>query len=246
MHHQCRSWPPGPQPPPGRTHRWTPAARACVGPVDPVVRPPDRQLPAHVGLGLQRLPALPQREDVQRAARAAREPGPVLEDAGPLEGPRLPGPLLVLGDPAVARASAWCCQISGVSRATCPATRFSSSSSEKWAPSEQHPSSARPAWMPWQPLPKMQFQREVSHVRSQRKTCSSSAGSGNSTGAGEVEPLLVAHLRPLGGFGALANLVRLFGFPGVRLLRLWHPSRVSGRSPIRGPGRDVLAVAFRT
>ncbi len=79
--------------------------------------------------------------------------------------------------------SSWCCQISGVSRATCSATRFSSSSSEKWAPSVQHPSSARPAWMPWQPLPKMQFHREVSHVRSQRKTCSSSAGSGNSTQA---------------------------------------------------------------
>lgn len=29
----------------------------------------------------------------------------------------------------------------------------------------------------------MQFQREVSHVRSHRKTCSSSAGSGNSTHA---------------------------------------------------------------
>jgi hypothetical protein len=42
---------------------------------------------------------------------------------------------------------------------------------------------ARPAWMPWQPLPKTQFQREVSQVRSQRKTCSSSAGSGNSTHA---------------------------------------------------------------
>jgi hypothetical protein len=37
--------------------------------------------------------------------------------------------------------------------------------------------------MPWQPLPKMQLQREVSHVRSHRKTCSSSAGSGNSTHA---------------------------------------------------------------
>ena len=30
--------------------------------------------------------------------------------------------------------TSWCCQISGVSLATCPATRFSSSSSEKWAP----------------------------------------------------------------------------------------------------------------
>jgi hypothetical protein len=37
--------------------------------------------------------------------------------------------------------------------------------------------------MPWQPLPKMQFHREVSQVRSHRNTCSSSAGSGNSTHA---------------------------------------------------------------
>ena len=53
-----------------------------VRPVDPVVRPPDRQLPADVRLGLQRLAALAQRQDVQRAARAAREARPVLEDAG--------------------------------------------------------------------------------------------------------------------------------------------------------------------
>lgn len=70
-----------------------------------------------------------------------------------------------------------------MSRATFSATRFSSSSSEKCAPSVQQPSSARPAWMPWQPLPKMQVHREVSQVRSQRKTCSSSPGSGNSTQA---------------------------------------------------------------
>lgn len=37
--------------------------------------------------------------------------------------------------------------------------------------------------MPWQPLPKMQVHLDVSQVRSQRKTCSSSAGSGNSTHA---------------------------------------------------------------
>lgn len=37
--------------------------------------------------------------------------------------------------------------------------------------------------MPWQPLPKMHVHRDVSQVRSQRKTCSSSAGSGNSTQA---------------------------------------------------------------
>ncbi len=79
--------------------------------------------------------------------------------------------------------TSWNCHSSGVSRATCPATRFSSSLSEKCAPSVQQPSSARPAWIPWQPLPKMQVHRDVSQVRSQRKICSSSAGSGNSTQA---------------------------------------------------------------
>ncbi len=79
--------------------------------------------------------------------------------------------------------TSWNCHRSGVRRATCSATRCSSSSSEKCAPSVQQPSSARPASMPLQPLPKMHVQREVSQVRSQRKTCSSSAGSGKVTQA---------------------------------------------------------------
>ncbi|CAM5663622.1 hypothetical protein SALBM311S_07728 [Streptomyces alboniger] len=104
-----------------------------------------------------------------------------------------------------ATPSSWCCQTSGVSLATCSATRFSSSSSEKWAPNVQHPSSARPAWMPWRPLPKMQFQREVSHVRSRRKTCSSSAGSGNSTHArAKSRPFSSASRAFLDFFGAFA------------------------------------------
>src|SRR3954465_9474015 len=37
--------------------------------------------------------------------------------------------------------------------------------------------------MPGQPLPKMQVQLDVSQVRSQRKTCSGSAGSWNSSQA---------------------------------------------------------------
>ena len=155
-----------------------------VGPVDPVVRPPDRQLPADVRLGLQRLAALLERQDVQRAARAARR-NPA--GSGRCTSPGTGGSAGRRPRPSetqpVSVPTSWYCQMSGVSLATCPATRFSSSSSEKWAPSVQHPSSARPAWMPWQPLPKTQFQREVSHVRSQRKTCSSSAGSGNSTHA---------------------------------------------------------------
>ena len=70
------------------------------------------------------------------------------------------------------------------------------------------------------PLPKMQFQREVSHVRSHRKICSSSAGSGNSTharaksspfsSASGLLRLLAARgffacEEPLGGFGRLSS-----------------------------------------
>ena len=124
--------------------------------------------------------------------------------------------------------TSWNCHSSGVSRATCSATRFSSSSSEKCAPSVQQPSSARPAWMPWQPLPKMQVQREVSQVRSQRKTCSSSAGSGNSTQArAKSRPFSSAGFEPLGGF-RLGPLLRGFGFALLRLFRLWHRSSVCG------------------
>ncbi|MEV1069139.1 DUF1641 domain-containing protein [Streptomyces sp. NPDC050263] len=75
-----------------------------VGPVDPVVRAAHRKLPADVRLGLQRLAALLDGEDVQRAARAAREAGAVLEDARAVERAGLAGALVVLRDPAVQRA----------------------------------------------------------------------------------------------------------------------------------------------
>ncbi len=186
VHHQCRSWPPGPQPRRSYSPIDDQEHARVVGPVDPVVRPPDRQLPAHVRLGLQRLAALPQRQDVQRAARAAREARPVLEDAGAVDGPGLPlAVLVVLGDPAVrACPRAWCChdvrrEPRDVPRR--PASRRPRRRSARPACSSRRPRG--PAWMPWQPLPKMQVQREVSQVRSQRKTCSSSAGSGNSTHA---------------------------------------------------------------
>ena len=67
-----------------------------------------------------------------------------------------------------------------MSRRTAARTRFSSSASVKNAPCEQQPSSARPAMMPWQPLPKTHVQRDSSQVRSARIRCSASAGSGNS------------------------------------------------------------------
>ncbi|GAA2413423.1 hypothetical protein GCM10010420_48710 [Streptomyces glaucosporus] len=72
----------------------------AVRQLHPLERPPDRQLPAHVRLGLQRLAALPQRHRVQRAARAGREAGTVEEDARTLVEPRLPLAVLVHLDPA--------------------------------------------------------------------------------------------------------------------------------------------------
>ncbi|CAK7288398.1 hypothetical protein SGPA1_60300 [Streptomyces misionensis JCM 4497] len=217
-----------------------------VRPVDPLVRPPDRQLPAHVRLGLQRLPPLLQRQDVQRAARAAREPRPVLEDAGPLEGPRLPGPLLVLRDPAAAQPLV----------VVLPDVR------------------REPGHVLGDPLlvvlvGEVRAQRAAAVVRAARLDALAAAAEDAVPARGqpgqiaaedllvvrrigklhprarEVEPLLVAHLRPLGSSGGLAYLVRLFGFCRLRLFRLWHPSRVSAPLPERGPRRRVLAVAFR-
>src|SRR5664279_1115356 len=52
-----------------------------VGPIDPVECAADRQLPAHVGLGFQRMPVDRQRETVQRATDAALEAWPIQEDA---------------------------------------------------------------------------------------------------------------------------------------------------------------------
>ncbi|CAM5383565.1 hypothetical protein SFUMM280S_09049 [Streptomyces fumanus] len=181
-----------------------------VGPVDPLVRPPDRQLPAHVRLGLQRLAALPQRQDVQRAAGAAGEAGPVLEDARPLERAGLAGTLLVLRHPAVHRAL-------GV---VLPDVRGEPVATSSGDPplvvlvgevrAQRAAAVVRAARLvPWQPLPKMQLQREVSQVRSQRKTCSSSAGSGNSTHARAKSSPFSS---PIEGFRAISPFFALLPF----------------------------------
>src|SRR3954451_23943732 len=68
---------------------------AVVGPVHPVVGAADRQLPADVRLGLQRMAALTQRQAVQRAARAARETRAVQEDARALVHTGLPVAVLI-------------------------------------------------------------------------------------------------------------------------------------------------------
>ena len=73
-----------------------------VGAVDPVVGAADRQLPADVRLGLQRLPALLEGERVQGAAGTAREAGAVHEDAGAVDPAGLAVAVLVQhGDAAV-------------------------------------------------------------------------------------------------------------------------------------------------
>src|SRR5579875_1543277 len=66
-----------------------------VGTVDPLLLAADRQLPTHLGLGLQRMPAGAQRQGMQRAARTAGESGPVVEYAGAVDLPGAPAVVLV-------------------------------------------------------------------------------------------------------------------------------------------------------
>ena len=66
--YQSRSWPPGPQPRRSYSPIVTSVYDVSVGGLDAAVGPADRQLPAHIGLGLQRVPALLQREPVEGAA----------------------------------------------------------------------------------------------------------------------------------------------------------------------------------
>ena len=74
VHHQCRSWATrGPTPRRSCSPIVTCSTFVSSGALDPVVRTPHRQLPPHVRLRLQRLLALAQRQDVQGAARPARE-----------------------------------------------------------------------------------------------------------------------------------------------------------------------------
>ena len=69
-----------------------------VGPGHRPVLAPHRQLPADVGLGLQEVPALAERQQVQRAALAGRESGSVQEDAGAVDHPGLAPGQLALRD----------------------------------------------------------------------------------------------------------------------------------------------------
>ena len=153
------------------------------GRVDLVVGAPDRQLPAHVGLGLDEVPPVSQREAVERAAGAAREPGPVEEHAGTVDDPGLACTLLVLLRPTFLRPSC-CCQTSGSS---CVDERLGRASRRPCRRSARRACSSRRVRLLGVDAlaagPKMQVQYDVSQVRSQRNTWSASAGSGNSTHA---------------------------------------------------------------
>ncbi len=222
MHHQCRSWPPGPQPRRSYSPIDTCSTRVSSG----------RSIQSYV----RRIGSCQQTSGLvssgSRPSFSARmwseQPAPA-GNPGRFRKMHAPSQRRVCFSPSssacvhpLSLPTSWNCHSSGVRRATCPATRFSSSSSEKCAPSVQQPSEARPTWMPWQPLPKMQVQREVSQVRSQRKICSSSAGSGNSTQArGKSSPfssataLAFPGLRDFGGFAGFR------GFKGLPFSARW-------------------------
>ena len=127
--------------------------RRAVLPLDGAEGPPDRQLPAHVGLGLQGVPALPQSQCVQRAAGAAPAKSARLwkmQAAGRrsrgcgscARRPRRSRPSRALARLGLAGR---CCHRSSVSWSTNPATRFSSALSEKCAPRVQQPVSGEVA-----------------------------------------------------------------------------------------------------
>src|SRR5690606_25561585 len=69
--------------------------RRAIGALGFAIRPPQRQLPAYVGLGLQRMHAVAQRVPVQRAAGPAGEAGAVVEDACTVDHPGLALAVLV-------------------------------------------------------------------------------------------------------------------------------------------------------
>ncbi len=239
-----------------------------VRPVDPVVGPPDGQLPAHVRLGLQRLAALLEGEDVQRAPHAAREPRPVLEDARALERPRLTLTVLVLRDPAAPPALVVVLPDVGResrhmfgdpllvvlvremgTQGAAPVIRAAGLDALAAAAEDAVPTRGQPCQI---------AAEDLLVVRRIRKfhPCAS-----------EIEALLVVRRRlprqlrcchsrrgirdQSGLLVLLGLLVRLFI---LRLFRLWHPSRVSrphrGTGPARPPQTGqhgaLRAVAFRT
>ncbi|CAM5687871.1 hypothetical protein STENM223S_09864 [Streptomyces tendae] len=215
-----------------------------VGPVDPLVRTPDRELPADVRLGLQRFAALLEGEDVQGAAHAALEARTVLEDARPLERAGLPLAVLVLGDPPVAGALrvvlpdvrreprhmlgdallVVLVREVGTQRAA-PVVRAARLDALAAAAEDAVPPRGEPCQIAAEDLLVVRRIRKF-HPR-----------------AGEVEALLVVgrrrprrlrdrHPRRSAGQSGPLFLPGLFvRLLVLRLFRLWHPSRVSRRGP---------------
>ena len=83
VHHQWNSSPPSPQSRRFHSRRRRRDVAVVVG----AVLEPERHLPAHVGLPVERPLAGLERGDVQRAAGAAGEAGPVEEDARVVDEP---------------------------------------------------------------------------------------------------------------------------------------------------------------
>ncbi|WP_443072506.1 DUF1641 domain-containing protein [Streptomyces sp. NBC_01485] len=224
-----------------------------VGAVDPVVRAPHRKLPADVRLGLQGLAALLDGQDVQRAARAAREARTVLEDARAVERAGLAGALVVLRDPAVRRALGVVLpEVGGEPRhmpgdallvvlvgevgaqGAAAVVRAAGLDALAAAAEDAVPARGQPCQIAAEDLLVVRRVREL-------HPCPR-----------EVEPLLVSRqgLRRQGLLGLLRGLHRLRlrrtagGSVGFRLVRLWHSSRVSRREPVRGRSWGLWAVAF--
>ena len=221
----------------GRTRRSTPGAPACrragrssrrsggsaAASTRPAWSPAARGPPAAPGCAAS-------------SPAPAGKPGPVLEDARavPARGSAARRRRPAASSPSRCRRRGTAtARGSAAPRARRRASRRPRRRSARRACSSRRPPG--PAWMPWQPLPKMQVQREVSQVRSQRKTCSSSAGSGNSTQArGKSSPFSSRRDRGLGlarGLPpsrprrrpCLLSVPLSFFVPGlVGLLRIWH------------------------
>ena len=160
--YQSRSWPPG-----------APAAAVvlrdrdlevvgAVGQLDVAVGAPDRQLPADVGLGLRGArgrcasPAVQGAAVARRGSRGGwgrRRPSPsctTRRSCAPRPRPWSTQCFLRTARPPPVLAG-WNCHFSGVSSPTKRSTRFSSSASEKCAPSVQQPTSARRRRCPGSP-----------------------------------------------------------------------------------------------
>ena len=82
-----------------------------VGPVDPLLGAPHRQLPADVRLGLQRVQAGTLGQAVQGAAGAAGEARPVEEDAGAVDGAGAPIRTTLSTKPNALRSASFCRQV---------------------------------------------------------------------------------------------------------------------------------------